>query len=126
VDAVSTFADPTQKRAIRAYVAALPPATRRAFKLARATIRDAVPDVEEGFSYRIPAFRLHGAMLVWCAGWTAHLSIYPVTPAMAKAGGARLARYRASKGTLKFALDEPLPTAFITRLMRARASEIRG
>lgn len=122
---MSASAQATEKAALRAYVAALPPAARRVFKLARATIRDAVPDVEEGFSYRIPAFRLDGVMLVWCAGWTAHLSIYPVTPAMEKAGGARLARYRAAKGTLKFALDEELPTAYIAKLVRARAAEIR-
>lgn len=87
-------------------------------------IRTTMPDVEEGFSYKIPAFRWRGQMVVWCAGWTTHLAIYPVTDAMAKAGGVRLARYRAAKGTLKFPLTEELPLPFIIKPIRARMKEI--
>jgi uncharacterized protein YdhG (YjbR/CyaY superfamily) len=118
VDAVTATAE------LRAYIAALSPDARRAFKAVRAIICEIAPDVEEGFSYRIPAFRWNGRMLVWCAGWTSHLSIYPVTDAMAKAGGTRLAAYRAAKGTLKFPLEEDLPLSFITKLIRARMKEI--
>jgi uncharacterized protein YdhG (YjbR/CyaY superfamily) len=109
---------------LRAYIAALTPDARRAFKAVRAIIRETAPDVEEGFSYKIPAFRWNGRVLIWCAGWTSHLSIYPVTDAMAKAGGTRLSAYRAGKGTLKFSLEEELPRAFITKLIRARMKEI--
>ena len=114
----------TATPALKAYIAALSPEARRAFKAVRAIIREIAPDVEEGFSYKIPAFRWNGQMLVWCAGWTTHLAIYPVTDAMAKAGGVRLARYRAAKGTLKFPFAEDLPLPFITKLIRARMKEI--
>ncbi|MBK6485836.1 MAG: DUF1801 domain-containing protein [Gemmatimonadetes bacterium] len=110
--------------AIRAYLAALPPASRRALKELRAVIQAAAPAAEPAFSYRIPAYRYAGRMLVWCAGWKDHVSVYPITPAMKEAGGTELAKYVAGKGTLRFAIDTPLPTRLVQRLVRARVEEI--
>jgi len=110
--------------AIRTYLAALPPASRRALTELRAVIEGAAPTAEPTFSYRIPAYRYSGRMLVWCAGWNAYVSIYPITPAMKEAGGAELDRYVAGKGTLRFALNAPLPTRLVRRIVRARVAEI--
>ena len=80
----------------------------------------------DGFSYGIPAVRVEGRLLLWYAGWKAHCSIYPVSPAVRKALGRDLGRYAVSKGTIRFPLDRPLPATLIRRLAKARLSELSG
>lgn len=109
---------------VGAYHAALPPAARRLLKALQAEVRTAAPAATAAFSYRIPAFALDGRILVWCAGWKAHVSLYPVTKAMQQAGGRALGPYRHAKGTLRFALDAPLPRPLIRRLIKARVAEM--
>jgi uncharacterized protein YdhG (YjbR/CyaY superfamily) len=111
--------------ALRAYFAGLSPQTRRVAKALRALIRSAAPDAADAYSYRIAALRLDGRMLLWYAGWAEHVSMYPVTPAMQQEAGEQLAPYRASKGTLRFPLNAPLPAELIVRLVRARVREMR-
>jgi len=53
--------------AVRAYLAALPPAARKRLLQMRALIRGAAPEAVEHFSYRMPGFRLAGKTLVWYA-----------------------------------------------------------
>jgi uncharacterized protein YdhG (YjbR/CyaY superfamily) len=115
---------PTAAAQVRTYLAALPPAPRKALKQLAATIRATAPGAEDAFSYRIPAFRLGGRPLVWYAGWKEHVSLYPVTPAMRRAGASTLARYQTSTGTVRFPLTHPLPLAFVRKLVRARVAEI--
>lgn len=109
---------------VRAYIAASPPTARKRVAAMRALIRAAAPGAVEAISYRMPAFRLDGRILLYYAGWTEHTSIYPVTAAMQKML-ALAGRTRASKGTIKFPLDEPLPARLITRLVKARVAEMR-
>jgi uncharacterized protein YdhG (YjbR/CyaY superfamily) len=115
-----------ERTRIRKYLAAQPPAARRMLRRIRELIRAAAPDAVDGISYGIPALRVDGRLLLWYAGWKAHCSIYPVTPAMRKALGGDLAKYAVSKGTIRFPLDRPLPTMLIRRLAKARLSELAG
>jgi uncharacterized protein YdhG (YjbR/CyaY superfamily) len=109
---------------IRAYHASLPSAARRVLKALQAELRAAAPGARQAFSYRVPAYAMDGRMLVWCAGWREHVAIYPVTQAMQRAGGPALIPYRHAKGTLRFALDAPLPRALIRRIVKARLAEM--
>lgn len=113
------------KAEAKAYVAALSPSTRRVVKQLAAIIAAQAPEATPYFSYGIPGFRSHGKALLWYAGWTHHVSLYPVTPAMKRAAGARLATFKVSKGTLQFPLDTALPVSFISKLVRARVAEVR-
>ena len=111
---------------VREYLAKQPPVARRQVRRIRELIREAVPRAVDGFSYGIPAVRVDGRLLLWYAGWTAHCSIYPVSPAVRKALGRELARFAVSKGTIRFPLGRPLPATLIRRLARARLSELAG
>src|SRR5262249_16827723 len=113
------------RRQIQAYLAALPAAARKALQRLRAEGRAAAPDAADGFSFRVPLFRLDGRPLVWCAAFKAHTSMYPITPSLLNTHGIDVAGYQTSKGTIRFPLDAPIPSALVKRLVKARIADVR-
>jgi uncharacterized protein YdhG (YjbR/CyaY superfamily) len=111
---------------LKTYMAALPPDGRRALKQLRELILELAPAAEPAFSYGIPGFRLDGRVLIWCAAWRHHTSLYPMSPALRAANAAALAKYEQSKGTVRFPLAEPLPLPLVKRLVRGRVAEVRA
>lgn len=111
---------------VQAYLAAQPPAARRALKHIRSTIRTTFPRAVESFSYGIPGFRLDGRPLVWYAGWRAHVSLYPIGAAIRRAHAGDLEGCGFSKGTLRFPLDRPPSAALLKKIVKARAAEVRA
>ena len=110
---------------VSTYIAAAPPAARKALKQLRAAIKSAAPGITERISYRIPTFDLDGKRLLYIAAFRRHVSVYPVTRGMVAKYGDAIAPYRSGKGTLRFSLDSPLPLPLIRKLARVRVQELR-
>ena len=108
------------------YLAAQPAATRALLAKVRAAIRAAVPTATESIAYQMPAYRLEGEVLIYFAGWREHYSLYPAYPSTVAPFAKQLAAYEVTKGTIKFPLTEPVPTALVAGIARQRAKEVRA
>ena len=108
------------------YIADAPSKQRAALKTLRAAIRKGAPGVTERISYGIPTFDLDGRYLLYIAQFQEHVSLYPVTRAIALKHGKAIERYRHGRGTLRFSLDEAIPVALVEKIARTRARERRG
>jgi uncharacterized protein YdhG (YjbR/CyaY superfamily) len=106
------------------YLAAVSPDKRAALERLRKTIRAAAPRAEECISYRLPAFRLDGKMLVWFGATANHCAFYP--GAVVEAYKDELEDYETSKGTIRFQPDSPLPATLIRKLVKARIAKNAG
>ena len=107
------------------YMALQPEAVRNVLERVRSTIRKALPKAEEVISYQIPTYKLLGRAVISFAGWKQHYALYPATSAFA-AFPKELARYKRSKGTIRFPLSEPVPVGLIARIAKLRAKQVAG
>ena len=111
----------TALRTIDEYIAGFPPHVRAILRKVRATVRKATPAAEETISYRIPAFKLHGA-LVYFAAFQKHIGFFPPVRGDASLKKA-LAPYAGEKGNLRFFYDRPIPYGLIRRIVKLRAKQ---
>lgn len=74
-------------------------------------------------SYKIPAYRGHGGIVLYFAGWKERYSLYPAGDRLARAFKDQVASYQVSQGTIGFPLSEPVPVKLIERIARFRAKE---
>jgi uncharacterized protein YdhG (YjbR/CyaY superfamily) len=107
------------------YIAEFPAATREKLEEIRSLVRDIAPEATETISYAIPTFDLNGKHLVHFAGYERHVGFYPVPSAM-EAFADELEPYKSGKGSARFALDEPLPTDLLRRIVEFRVRENNG
>jgi uncharacterized protein YdhG (YjbR/CyaY superfamily) len=105
------------------YISAQPETAQVVLQLVRSTLRKALPGAEELISYKIPAYRLHGGIVLYFAGWKQHYALYPGGEHMVAAFKDQLASYKVSKGTIRFPLSEPVPVSLIERIAKFRAEE---
>lgn len=106
---------------IDGYVAQFPADVQAVLEKVRKTIERAAPEATEVISYQMPAFKGHG-VLVYFAAWKKHIGLYP--PISGDKGLIKAAaRYAGPKGNLQFPLDEPMPIALISRIVKLRVKQ---
>jgi uncharacterized protein YdhG (YjbR/CyaY superfamily) len=113
---------PVRPRTIDEYLAPLSDEKRAALEKLRRDIKSAAPKAEECISYRIPAFRLGGRMLVAFGAAAKHCAFYPGSFPV-EAHRAELEAYDTSKGTIRFRPDSPLPATLVRKLVKTRIAE---
>jgi uncharacterized protein YdhG (YjbR/CyaY superfamily) len=103
------------------YIKTFPRDIQAILERIRQSIRKAVPEAEETISYRMPAFKLNGRILVYFAAFTRHIGLYPPAPKEFKN---EISKYEGPKGNLKFPTDEPIPYDLVTRIVLHRKKAI--
>ncbi len=106
------------------YIASQPQAVQRILERVRSTIKKAVPQAVEVISYKIPAYKLRGVVMLYFAGWKQHYSLYPANDRVVAEFKDELAPYEISKGTIRFPLAKPVPVKLIERIAKFRAKEV--
>ena len=107
------------------YIASQPEAVQASLTRVRKAIRAALPEAGEAISYRIPAYKLDGVVVLYFAGWKRHYSLYPITPPVVAAFQDELAPYEVNnKGTVRFPLSQPVPVKLIGRIAKFRARQV--
>lgn len=110
---------------VLAYIARQPAVARKHLRKLRTAILAAVPGAEEVISYRIPAVRYEGRILVWYAGFAHHFSLFPMGERIRLANAAALRNYKTAAGTIRFPFDRPPSQRLVRRLVKARMAEAR-
>ncbi len=102
---------------LAAYLDSLDPVTRAAVESMRDRVVATIPEPGQRLSYRILGVTCRGKVLVYLAGWSEHVAMYPVPSTDADPDlDAAIRPYRTSKGTLRFPLDEPVPLDLVERV----------
>ena len=110
-------------REVDDYLARLDEPKRSTLSAVRRTILEIVPEAEQVISYRVPAFRVDGAIVAGLAAFSNHLSYLPFSGSVLPALADHLTGYTMTKSALHFAVDTPLPPHIVEMLIRARCEE---
>ena len=87
----------------------------------RKTIQQTAPNAKECISYSMPAFKQNG-VLVYFAVCKNHIGFYP-TPSGIENFKKELSKYKTSKGSVQFPLNEEIPYNLIAQIVEFRAIE---
>ena len=113
--------DQIAPQTIDEYIAGFPPKVQAILKKIRRTIRKAAPAAEETIKYQMPTFTLKGN-LVYFAAFKKHIGFYPVPTGIEKFKK-ELSAYKGAKGSVQFPLDQPMPFALISKIVKFRVKE---
>ncbi len=103
------------------YIAQFPEPVVGILHQIRQVIQKAAPEATEKISYQMPTFYLFGN-LVHFAAFKDHIGFFPAASGV-EAFAEELSGYSTSKGTIRFALDKPMPYELIKRITEYRVKE---
>jgi uncharacterized protein YdhG (YjbR/CyaY superfamily) len=106
------------------YLAGLDEPQRSTLEALRTSIMDVVPGAEQCISYGMPAFKVQGKAVAGFAAFKNHLSYLPHSGSVLATLTDDVAPYETSKGSLKFAINNPLPKRLVKKLIHTRMAEL--
>jgi uncharacterized protein YdhG (YjbR/CyaY superfamily) len=113
-------------KTVAGYIAAAPKEQRPALEKLRKTIKAAAPKATEALSYGIVGFKQGGKNVVYFGSWKTHIALYGAGGSVIGAHAVELRPYVKTKGTIQFPADSPIPYALVTRIVKARVTELKG
>lgn len=113
----------SKPKTIDEYLARVKPEHRVLLEKLRQTVHAAAPGAEEYIGYGLAGFKFNGRPLVYFGAWENHCAFYAASPSVQKKFAKELKGFEASKGTIKFTPEKPLPVALVRKLVKARIVE---
>lgn len=98
------------------YLKKLDPAQRAELERVRQVVKQIVPGAEETIGYGMPVFKHNKKYLIGMSGFKNHMSIFPGAGPIAELQD-KLGKYKTSKGTIQFTLDNPLPNSLLKEIV---------
>ena len=89
----------------------------------RKIVNAVVPEVTETISYGIPTFKYKDKYLIGFYVYKNHISLFPTAEPI-NALKSKLGKYKLSKGTIQFTLDNIIPETLIRSLLLYRIDGI--
>ncbi|MCA9343143.1 DUF1801 domain-containing protein [Candidatus Saccharibacteria bacterium] len=108
------------------FIKSLQPIQRLVFQHYIKIIPESVPEVTEGLSYGMPAFKYKSRPLIGFGSNKHGLSIYPFDPRVIEDLKTELKDFETSKGTIRFTADNPVPDELIILIVDTRLSYLNG
>ena len=112
----------SKPQSIDACFATVPEPQRSTLEALRREIQAIAPQAVECVSYGVPGFKLRGRLLVSFGSAAKHCAIYPGAQPVVEHAEA-LNGYSTSKGTVRFAVDKPLPRGLVHQPVSTRLRE---
>jgi uncharacterized protein YdhG (YjbR/CyaY superfamily) len=109
---------------VDAYLATIDEPKRATLEELRRSILAVIPNAEQCISYGMPAFKVHGKTVAGFAAFRNHLSYLPHSGSVLDKLAGDLAGYQSTKGSLHFAIDEPLASGLVSKLIKTRLKEL--
>lgn len=103
------------------YIAGFPKEVQAILTSIRRAIQRSAPQATETISYAMPTYVLH-TNLVHFAAFKNHIGFYPV-PSGIRHFQKELSQYKMGKGSIQFPLNEPMPLALISEIVKFRVKE---
>ena len=108
---------------VAAYLKGLRPEHRTALDRLIKDIRAVIPKAEPCISYGMPAYRHPEGVVVYCAAFAKHISLFPTSWPI-EACAADLGGYKISRGTIQIPLGKQMPAALVRKLIRVRLAQM--
>lgn len=105
------------------YLKRLTPPQEAMFFHIRELVHQVVPDAGEKISYGIPTFTYKGTYLLYFGAFKHHMSLFPATGGLLDVVP-ELEPFKASKGTLRFTEDKPIPDELIIKMIKHHQARI--
>lgn len=111
----------TKPENIDQYISGFPEEIQVILEEIRTTIQNAAPKAIEKISYAMPSFYLNGN-LVYFAAFKNHIGFYPTSSGI-EAFQDEISHYKNSKGAVQFPINQKIPLALITKIVKFRVKE---
>lgn len=106
------------------YLKSLPEPQKSTLIRLRKTIKKIEPKAKEVISYNMPAFKIEEGIICGFLSAKKHCSYFPFSGKVLSELKTELKDYDQSTGTLRFAIDKPLPEKIVRKLISVRKKQL--
>jgi uncharacterized protein YdhG (YjbR/CyaY superfamily) len=110
------------KNKVDEYINSFPSDIQFKLQAIRMLIFKLAPEVDESFSYGMPAYKIFKKPLIYYAAYKNHIGLY-ATPSGQKAYAKELENFKQGKGSVQFPNNEKLPMKLIEKIIKFKINE---